>query len=174
MLSETTLFQLFAAFINVNIYYRNCCSKCFALINLATPLRRQSGPSKQSFQTILMRSWQVFTAEHLVLGSWGNSEQLWLPTKTGHFPINHQKWVVFFCQHCLCFFLQAGSTVCGEPPPLGVGDRKLWCQRHHSGAPEQRSGCGVVGQTQVSTTTPNWNSLFAVFYNTEADISLRA
>lgn len=48
--------------------------------------------------------------------------------------------------------LQAGSAVCGEPPPLGVGDGKLRRQRHHGGAPEQRPGCGVVGQTQVSAS----------------------
>lgn len=53
---------------------------------------------------------------------------------------------------CGSFSLQAGSAVCGEPPPLGAGDGKLRRQRHHGGAPEQRPGCGVVGQTQVSTS----------------------
>lgn len=72
----------------------------------------------------------------------------------GSFPIYQQKKNpdCFPSVNIVCgsFCLQAGSTVCGEPPPLGVGDRKLWRQRHHSGAPEQRSGCGVVGQAQVS------------------------
>lgn len=95
-----------------------------ANVSLATPFRRQSGPSKHSFQTVLMRSWQVFTAEHLALGSWGNWEQLWFPTKTGHFPINHQKWW-FSCVNIVCGSFSRLAPQCVVNPHrsvLGTGN----------------------------------------------------
>lgn len=94
----------------------------------------------------------AFSAEICVIEvkkekTWSNCD-----AATGSFPVYQQKNKWFASVNIVCgsFCLQAGSTVCGEPPPLGVGDRKLWRQRHHSGTPEQRSGCGVVGQAQVS------------------------
>lgn len=48
--------------------------------------------------------------------------------------------------------------MCGEPSSFSVRHRKLWCQRHHGSPPEQGTGRGVVGQTQVSKM--DWDFIF--------------
>lgn len=100
----------------------------------------------------------VFSAE-IFIGEGGKKTNLRVfvsPKSPGNRKLSHQttRYEWFSPVNIVCGFysLQAGSTVCGEPPPLGVGDGKLRRQRHHGGAPEQRPSCGVVGQTQVSTS----------------------